>query len=85
MVAEPIFNVDGMANKGGKITDKACLLMRMENKGDYHDEQYELLATNLGGEDIILETDWLHKHNPQIDWVKNNLTFSTCAERCLVS
>ncbi|ETW86531.1 hypothetical protein HETIRDRAFT_17926, partial [Heterobasidion irregulare TC 32-1] len=24
----PVFNVDGTANDGGKITDKACLLMR---------------------------------------------------------
>ncbi|ETW85190.1 hypothetical protein HETIRDRAFT_43076 [Heterobasidion irregulare TC 32-1] len=54
----PVFNVDGMANEGRKITNKACLLMRMTNdKGDYHDEQCKLLATNLGGEDVILGTD----------------------------
>ena len=35
----PIFNVDGSANEGGFITEKACLLMRMTNvEGDYHDE-----------------------------------------------
>ncbi|ETW74709.1 hypothetical protein HETIRDRAFT_18612, partial [Heterobasidion irregulare TC 32-1] len=73
----PVFNVDGIANKGGKIMDKACLLIRMmNNKGDYHDEQCKLLTTNLEGENIILETDWLHEHNPQIDWIKNCLTFS---------
>ncbi|ETW79946.1 hypothetical protein HETIRDRAFT_48714, partial [Heterobasidion irregulare TC 32-1] len=81
----PVFNIDGMANEGGKITDKACLLMRMmNNEGNYHDEQCELLATNLGGEDVILGTDWLHEHNPQINWVKNHLMFSTCARMCLV-
>ncbi|ETW84798.1 hypothetical protein HETIRDRAFT_244220, partial [Heterobasidion irregulare TC 32-1] len=65
----PVFNMDGTANKGGKITDKACLLTRMTNdKGNYHNEQCELLVTNLGGEDIILGMDWLHEHNPQIDW-----------------
>ncbi|ETW83260.1 hypothetical protein HETIRDRAFT_54784, partial [Heterobasidion irregulare TC 32-1] len=53
-----VFNVDETANEGGKITNKACLLMRMiNNKGDYHDEQCELQATNLGGEDVILGTD----------------------------
>ncbi|ETW76457.1 hypothetical protein HETIRDRAFT_53299, partial [Heterobasidion irregulare TC 32-1] len=60
-----VFNVDGTANEGGKIIDKACLLMRMtDNKEDYHDKQSELLATNLGGEDVILGTNWLHEHNP---------------------
>ncbi|ETW82487.1 hypothetical protein HETIRDRAFT_18285, partial [Heterobasidion irregulare TC 32-1] len=73
----PVFNVDGTANEGGKITDQACLLMRMTNEeGDYHDKQCELLSANLGGENIILGTDWLHEHNPQINWVKNALTFS---------
>lgn len=61
----PVFNVDGSANEGGFITRKARLLMRMTNaEGDYHDEQCELLVTNLGGENIILGTDWLHEHNP---------------------
>ncbi|ETW75019.1 hypothetical protein HETIRDRAFT_57511, partial [Heterobasidion irregulare TC 32-1] len=45
----------------------------------------ELLATNLGGEDVILGTDCLYEHNPQINWVKNRLTFSICARTCLVS
>ncbi|ETW75886.1 hypothetical protein HETIRDRAFT_330087 [Heterobasidion irregulare TC 32-1] len=82
----PVFNVDGTANEGGQITDKVCVLMRITNKeGDYHDEQCELLAANLGGENVILGTDWLHEHNPQINWVKNSLTFSNCATTCLIS
>ena len=82
----PIFNVGGSANEGGSITKKACLLMRMTNAdGDYHDEQCELLATSLGGEDIILGTDWLHEHNPQINWVKNCLIFSSCVTTCIIS
>ena len=82
----PVFNVDGSANEGGSITTKACLLMRMTNaEGDYHDKQCELLATNLGGENVILGTDWLHEHNPQINWVKNCLTFSSCTTSCIIS
>ena len=81
-----VFNVDRLANEGGFITKKACLLMRMTNtEEDYHDEQCELLATNLGGENIILGTDWLYEHNPQINWVKNCLTFSLCAMTCIIS
>ena len=82
----PIFNVDRSANKGGVITDKACLLMRMTNlEGDYHNEQCELLVTNLGGENVILGIDWLHKHNPQINWVKNCLIFTSCSTLCIIS
>ena len=54
----PIFNIDGSANEGGVIINKACLLIRMTNsEGDYYNEQYKLLVTNLGGENIILGTD----------------------------
>ncbi|ETW87777.1 hypothetical protein HETIRDRAFT_41618, partial [Heterobasidion irregulare TC 32-1] len=82
----PVFNVDRTANEGGKIIDKACLLMRIMNKEeDYHNEQCKLLAANLGGENIIIGMDWLHEHNLQINWVKNSLMFLTCATKCLVS
>lgn len=82
----PVFNVDGSANEGGAIINKACLLMRMTNpEGDYHDEQCKLLVTNLEGEDVILGTDWLHKHNPQINWVKNCLMFTSCSTMCIIS
>ena len=78
--------MDGSANEEGFITEKACLLMRMMNmERDYHDEQCKLLATNLGGEDIILGMDWLHEHNPQINWVKNCLTFVSCTTMCIIS
>ncbi|ETW75364.1 hypothetical protein HETIRDRAFT_18071, partial [Heterobasidion irregulare TC 32-1] len=64
-----VFNMDGIPNKGGKIMDKACLLMRMtNNEGDYHDKQCKLLVANLGGEYVILGMDWLYKHNPRINW-----------------
>ncbi|ETW79950.1 hypothetical protein HETIRDRAFT_49154, partial [Heterobasidion irregulare TC 32-1] len=82
----PVFNIDGMANEGGKITDKTCLLIRMTNdKGDYHNKQCELLVTNLERENVILETGWLYEHNLQIDWVKNCLMFSSCTAMCIVS
>ena len=74
------------ANEGGSITNKACLLMRMTNsEGDYHDERCELLVTNLGGEDVILGMDWLHEHNPQINWVKNCPTLTLCSTTCIIS
>lgn len=55
------------------------------SEGDYHNEQCELLVTNLRGENIILGTDWLHEQNLQIDWVKNCLTFASCSLSCIIS
>ena len=82
----PIFNLNGSTNHGGAITNKACLLMRMTNvEEDYHDKQCKLLVTNLGEENIILETDWLHEHNLQINWVKNCLTFASYSSTCFTS
>ena len=69
-IAEPIpvFTIDGFPNYARVIIAKAHLLMRMNNLDrDYYDKQCKLLTINLGGEDAILGTDWLYKHNPQID------------------
>ena len=82
----PVFNVDGSANEGGVIMNKAYLLIRiMNSEGDYHDKQCKLLITNLGEENVILETDWLHEHNPQINWVKNCLMFASCSTSYIIS
>ena len=82
----PVFNVDGSANEGGVIMNKAYLLIRiMNSEGDYYDKQCKLLITNLGEENVILETDWLHEHNPQINWVKNCLMFASCSTSYIIS
>ena len=82
----PVFNIDNLASHKGALTNKAYLLMRITNlEGDYHNEQCRLLATNLGGENIILETDQLYEHNSQINWVKNCLTFALCLLSCIIS
>ena len=68
----PIYpqNVDGTPNKNGAIHHAAIL--RMET-GDNHREQIMFLVTDTGNHDILLGTDWLKAHNPNIDWTQNTI------------
>jgi hypothetical protein len=66
----PIYphNIDGTPNKNGAIHHAAILQMEMS---DNHKEQIMFLVTDTGNHDILLGTDWLKAHNPNIDWAKN--------------
>ena len=68
----PIYprNVDGTPNKNGAIRHAAILRMEM---GDDHKERVLFLVTDTGNHDILLGTDWLKVHNPNIDWAKNQI------------
>ena len=35
----------------------------------------EMAVTNLGKTDFFLGLDWLHYHNPNINWEQSTLTF----------
>jgi len=62
----PIYpqNVDGTPNKNGAIHHATILWMEM---GNNHREQIMFLVTNTGNHDILLGTDWLRVHNPNIN------------------
>jgi hypothetical protein len=68
----PIYprNVDGTPNKNGAIHHAAILQMEM---GNNHREQIMFLVTDTGNHDILLGTDWLRAHNPNIDWTQNTI------------
>jgi len=80
-LAKPIYprNVDGTMNKQGPIRHTAILRMEM---GVEHKETTEMAVTNIGRHDILLGTNWFRAHNPQIDWVKNNLRLDRCPTSC---
>jgi len=80
-LAKPIYprNVDGTLNKQGPICHTAILRMEM---GEEHKETTEMAITNIGWHDILLGTDWFRAHNPQIDWVRNNLCLDRCPTSC---
>jgi len=62
----PIYpqNIDGTPNKNSAICYAAILRMEM---GDNHREWIMFLVTDIGNHNILLETDWLRVHNPNID------------------
>jgi hypothetical protein len=68
----PIYprNVDGTPNQNGAIRHAAILQMEMGN--DYR-ERVMFLVTDMGNHDILLGTDWLKVHNPNIDWANNRI------------
>lgn len=71
-------NADGSENLGGRITHYAELIMGV----GLHRERIKFLVTNLGKARVFIGYDWLFKHNPEIDWRSQKITFSRCPPEC---
>lgn len=74
----PVLNVDGTKNGMGDITHTATLQMRVFERYTpagplFHSETIRFLITDIGREDVILGTNWLKDHNPEIDWKKEQV------------
>jgi len=63
----------------GAINHATTLQMEM---GTRHTELANLFVTNTGDHDVLLGTDWLSKHNPNIDWATNTITLNRCPNTC---
>jgi hypothetical protein len=50
--------------------------------GDDHRERVLFLVTDTGNHDILLGTDWLKAHNPNIDWANNRIHLDRCPALC---
>jgi hypothetical protein len=74
----PVYNVDGTANDAGAITDIADVILRYEN----HSERTQLAITRLGKQSLILGYNWLHNHNPGINWQTKDVKMSCCPLQC---
>jgi hypothetical protein len=73
----PVKNVDGTLNKKGSVkytTIQKIWIKTVED--DYHEELAELYVTTLGDHDIIFGTDWLHAHNPEVEWALPQIAFT---------
>jgi predicted aspartyl protease len=70
----PVYNVDGTANDAGTITDIADVILRYE----HHSEHTQLAVTHLGKQSLILGYNWLHNHNPEINWQTKDVKMSRC-------
>jgi len=50
--------------------------------GDNHKERVMFLVTDTENHNILLETDWLKVHNPNIDWANNWIHMDQCSPLC---
>jgi len=77
----PIYprNVDRTPNRNGAICHTAILRMEM---GYDHKERVLFLVTDTENHDILLGTDWLKVHNPNIDWANNRIYLDRCPPLC---
>jgi hypothetical protein len=74
----PIYNANGQPNSDGPISELAIVFLTCGT----HTERIELGVTHLGREKIFLGHDWLHLHNPNIDWQTGMVGFSCCPSLC---
>jgi hypothetical protein len=82
----PVKNVDGSLNKKGPVKYTTIQTIRIKNSDDdYHEERSELYVTSLGDHDIILGTDWLKAHNPEVNWRRPQLALTRCPPTCILS
>ena len=73
-----VYNVDGTLNISGSITHEATLTMI--HKGHKEDVTFEIC--DLGKVNLIIGFTWLQKHNPEINWLTGEITFSRCPKEC---
>ena len=82
----PVKNVDGSLNKKGPINSTTIQTIRIPAENNaYHQERSEFYITYIGTHDIILGTDWLKAHNPEVNWTSHHLAFTRCPSSCILS
>ena len=47
-----------------------------------HEESINLAVSHIPGYEVYLGYDWLHTHNPQIDWTERTFKFNKCPSTC---
>ncbi|KAF5341542.1 hypothetical protein D9758_012552 [Tetrapyrgos nigripes] len=83
----PVRNVNGSENTMGWVREytiqNLCIYSR--DGEAYHKEEAEFYMTDIGDHDIILGTDWLEEHNPDIDWSESRVDMTRCPETCITA
>ncbi|KDQ48965.1 hypothetical protein JAAARDRAFT_144152, partial [Jaapia argillacea MUCL 33604] len=70
----PVHNIDNLENVDGEI----CYYIELGEEHTLKGNQFYL--TNIGKENIILRSDWLLEHNPEIDWQTYTLDLTKCPD-----
>jgi hypothetical protein len=73
-----VYNVDGTPNEAGKVSEVWKTVLRYRD----HSEHAIFVVTCLGKQNIILGLDWLHEHNPEVNWQMNEVKMSCCPNHC---
>ena len=73
-----MYNVDGILNQEGSISEEIDLLMVYQN----HSEKATFAVCDLGDKAAIIGHTWLFRHNPEIDWQNGKVLFSRCPPLC---
>ena len=72
----PVYNIDSTLNEAGSITEVVSLILHYKN----HSER-TFAVCGLCKQKLILGHSWLWKHNPEIDWVIQEVKMSRCPPR----
>ena len=80
----PVRNVDNSENVMGLVRSSTTQTLRIysQNSNAYHQERVEFFVADIGDFDLILGTDWLHEHNPEIDWPRQQVHMTRCPASC---
>src|SRR6266487_1599781 len=70
--------MDGSLNKAGSIREVVDLVLWFKD----HSECALFAVTNLGMQKLILGFDWLHEHNPEVEWKTCEVKMSCCPQHC---
>jgi hypothetical protein len=82
----PVQNDDGSSNKSGAVLSTTIQTIRIWTpQNQYHEECSEFYVTAIGTHDIILGTDWLKAHNPEVNWTTSQLALTRCPQSCSLS
>ena len=82
----PVRNVDGSTNASGAVLFTTIQSIRIyASNNQYHKERTEFYITAIGTHDIILGTDWLKAHNPEVNWTTSQLALTRCPNSCIMT
>lgn len=73
-----VLNVDGTQNLDGSLTE--YVVLDIDIRG--HKEKAMFFVSNLGNKNMIVGQTWLKQHNPEIDWITGEISFTRCPASC---
>ena len=77
----PVFNTNSTSNNESLLKDYVELKLSVKK----HSEIICLAVTTLVSSNIFLRYDQLTKHNSEIDWRQDTVSFTKCLDSCFMS